>query len=77
VKAYLLIEAVMGKAGAVADGIRTLQMTEARLLSADTVTGPFDVIVAVETADLDTLIRSVTGPIQAIEGVQRTITCVT
>jgi hypothetical protein len=75
-KAYLLIEVEMGQVGAVEGGIRALEMTEATLLSVDSVTGPFDVIVAVETADLDTLIRSVTDRIQTISGVKRTITCV-
>jgi len=75
-KAYILVEALMGKAGAITNGIRNLQLADARLLSADAVTGPFDVVVVVETTDLETLIRSVTDRIQEIDGVRRTITCV-
>jgi len=75
-KAYILIEALLGKAGAVTNGIRDLRVTEARLLSADAVTGPFDVVVVVETTDLETLIRSVTDRIHGMDGVRRTITCV-
>jgi DNA-binding Lrp family transcriptional regulator len=75
-KAYILIETLMGKAGIVTNGIRDLQFTEAQTLSVDAVTGPFDVVVIVETTDLETLIRSVTDRIQEIDGVQRTITCV-
>jgi DNA-binding Lrp family transcriptional regulator len=47
-----------------------------RLVSADVVTGPFDVIVRVEANDLDQLAGWVTDKIQAIDGVQRTITCI-
>lgn len=75
-KAYILIEALMGKAGTIVNGIRNLRLMEARLVAVDAVTGPFDVVVVVETTDLETLIRSVTDQIQEIDGVQRTITCV-
>jgi DNA-binding Lrp family transcriptional regulator len=76
-KAYVLVETEMGQIGKVAEHIQGLEMAEARLLTADAVTGPFDVIVIVETSDLETLIRSVTDRIQTIGGVKRTITCVT
>jgi DNA-binding Lrp family transcriptional regulator len=76
-KAYVLVETEMGQIGKVAEQIQGLEMTEAQLLAADAVTGPFDVIVIVETTDLETLIHSVTDRIQTIGGVKRTITCVT
>jgi DNA-binding Lrp family transcriptional regulator len=75
-KAYVLVEAEMGKAGSVSTGITSLDITDSRLIAVDPVTGPFDVIVLVETSDLATLIRSVTDRIQTVEGVKRTITCV-
>ncbi len=75
-KAYILIEARMGMAGTIVNGTRNLRLAEARLVAVDAVTGPFDVVVVVETTDLETLIRSVTDQIQKIDGVQRTITCV-
>lgn len=75
-KGYILIEALMGKAGTIVNGIRNLRLTEAQLVAVDAVTGPFDVVVVVETTDLETLIRSVTDRIQEIDGVQGTITCV-
>jgi DNA-binding Lrp family transcriptional regulator len=40
------------------------------------VTGPYDSIVVLEANDLDQLARFVTDKIQAINGVQRTLTCV-
>ena len=75
-RAYVLVEAAMGKADSVAAGVKSLEGGTVRLVSADVVTGPFDVIVRVETDDLDVLARWVTERIQAIDGVQRTITCV-
>ncbi|HEY6679027.1 MAG TPA: Lrp/AsnC ligand binding domain-containing protein, partial [Actinomycetota bacterium] len=39
------------------------------------VTGPYDVIARGEAADLDELAKSIVMPIQAVEGVTRTLTC--
>ncbi|TMB98804.1 MAG: Lrp/AsnC family transcriptional regulator [Chloroflexi bacterium] len=75
-KAYILVEARMGKAGAIASAVHALELPRGTLLSADVVTGPFDLIAAVETSDLETLMASVTDRIQEIDGVLRTITCV-
>jgi DNA-binding Lrp family transcriptional regulator len=75
-RAYVLVEAAMGKAASVAAGVHSVEAGTVRLVSADVATGPFDVIVLVETDDLDVLARWVTEGIQAIDGVQRTITCV-
>ncbi len=76
-RAYILIETTVGNAGSVVEGVRALDLPPATtLLSADAVIGPFDVIVSVETTDLDALVRSVTDPIHTITGVERTITCV-
>jgi len=41
----------------------------------DGVTGPYDVIARGEAGDLDELARSVVMPVQAVEGVTRTLTC--
>ena len=75
-KAYILIETLMGKAGTVTNAIGDLRFTEARLLSADAVTGPFDIVVVVEAAGLEALVGQVTDRIQRIDGVWRTLTCV-
>ncbi len=75
-KSYILIEAVVGKATQVAKDVRTLNLRDASLLSADVVTGPFDVIVVLESADFDALMNFVSEQIQKIDGVQHTVTCV-
>jgi hypothetical protein len=65
----------MGRASAITEVIRNVSTSECRLLSADSVTGPFDIIVVAEAPDLETLVREATDRIQAIQGVERTITC--
>ncbi len=56
-------------------GLQRLAVADARILSADTATGPFDVIALVESEDLDRLGQAVTEGIQRIQGVERTTTC--
>ena len=74
-RGYILIEAEVGHAKAVGDALHHLNHTGARVLSVDTVTGPFDVIVQMEADDLDKLGAAIGEGIQHIEGVQRTTTC--
>lgn len=74
-KAYVLIESAVGKANAVAEGVKKLTFADAQVLSVDAVTGPFDVIALLESDDLDKLGRAITDGIQQVEGVQRTTTC--
>jgi DNA-binding Lrp family transcriptional regulator len=74
-RAYVLIESVVGKANAVAEGVGRLNLMETKVLSVDAVTGPFDVIALLESDDLDKLGRAITDGIQQVEGVQRTTTC--
>ena len=71
VSAYILIETEMGKAGDVALAIRALP----GITAADDVTGPYDIIVRAEAADLDSLGRTVLSQIQVIGGITRTVTC--
>ncbi len=75
VRAYILIECAVGTAGRVHSGLQRLAVADARILSADTATGPFDVIALVESEDLDRLGRAVTEGIQRLQGVERTNTC--
>ena len=56
-------------------GVHRLALADATVLSAETVTGPFDVIALLESEDLDRLGRAVTEGIQRLQGVQRTTTC--
>lgn len=74
-RAYVLIESAVGKANAVGEGVKKINVPEARVLSVDAVTGPFDVIALLESDDLDKLGRAITEGIQQVEGVQRTTTC--
>lgn len=71
VQAFVLIQTEVGKAANVAEQVRTIQGVE----SADDVTGPYDVIVKAEAADVDALGKLVVAKIQAIEGITRTLTC--
>lgn len=74
-RAYVLIESAVGKAKNVAEGVQKLQFPDARVLSVDAVTGPFDVIALLESDDLDRVGRAITEGIQRVDGVQRTTTC--
>lgn len=67
----MLIQTEVGKAKVVADQVRTIN----GIMSADDVTGPYDVIVRAEAADVDGLGRLVVSGIQSINGITRTLTC--
>jgi DNA-binding Lrp family transcriptional regulator len=71
VTAYVLIQTEVGKAVNVAEAARKIS----GVLSADDVTGPYDVIVKTEAASLDELGKLVVSQIQAVEGITRTFTC--
>ena len=75
VRGYVLIEAEVGKAKGVAESVAKLDRSDARVMSVDTVTGPYDVIAQIEADDLDRLGTCITEGIQRVEGVQRTTTC--
>lgn len=71
VTAYVLIQTEVGKAVNVAEAARKIT----GVLSADDVTGPYDVIVKTEASSLDELGKLVVSQIQAVEGITRTFTC--
>jgi DNA-binding Lrp family transcriptional regulator len=71
IRAYVLVQAEVGKTASVAEAIRQLQGVSA----ADEVTGPYDVIVRIQAPTLDELGRGVISPIQTVNGVMRTFTC--
>lgn len=75
VRGYVLIETAVGKAKSVGEDIRALKHPDATVVSADTVTGPFDVIAQLEAENLDRLGTCITEGIQRVNGVQRTTTC--
>jgi DNA-binding Lrp family transcriptional regulator len=71
VTAYLLIQTEVGKAAYVVEAIRELD----GVVSADDVTGPYDVIVVTEAESIDDLGKMVVSKVQAVEGITRTLTC--
>ena len=74
-RAYVLIEAAVGKAKTVGEGTKKVKFDDTRVISVDAVTGPYDVIALLESDDLDQLGRAITDGIQTVDGVQRTTTC--
>ncbi|MER6303479.1 Lrp/AsnC ligand binding domain-containing protein [Kitasatospora sp. NPDC001539] len=71
VQAYILIQTEVGKASAVADTIGKIP----GVLTAEDVTGPYDVIVKAEAETVDDLGRMVVANVQKVEGITRTLTC--
>jgi DNA-binding Lrp family transcriptional regulator len=69
--AYILIQTEVGKAAQVAsevDGITGV-------VSAEDVTGPYDVIARAEAETVDELGKMVVSRVQAVDGITRTLTC--
>ena len=71
-RAYILIETQVGKSQDVVVALRSLSGVP----SADIITGNFDIIALVEADDMVSMADIVTGRVQSIPGVIRTITCV-
>jgi len=71
-RAFVLIETEVGSAPQVVDALRTMD----GIGFADIVTGSFDIIVLVEAPNMEAMAELVTGHIQSLSGVLRTITCV-
>ena len=70
-RACILIETAIGKTREVVAALKGLEGTN----SLDPVTGPYDVILVVETNDLNPLGELVDSDIHRIPGVTRTVTC--
>ena len=71
-KAYILIETQVGRSREVVVALRGLE----GVTSAEIVTGTVDVIALVEAEDMVTVADLVSGKVQGVAGVMRTITCV-
>jgi len=71
IKAYILIEVEVGKASPVAEAVQKVEGVK----SADTVTGAYDVVAAIEVADIDA-VGTVVKQIHSVVGVRRTTTCI-
>jgi DNA-binding Lrp family transcriptional regulator len=70
-KAYILIETAVGKSRDVAVTLRALPGVE----NVDAVTGPYDIIAVVAAPDLNAVGDLVTTAIHTIDGIARTVTC--
>jgi DNA-binding Lrp family transcriptional regulator len=71
VSAYVLIQTEVGKAAQVAEEVAGIP----GVVSAEDVTGPYDVIVRAEAESVDELGRMVVSKVQLIDGITRTLTC--
>lgn len=71
VSAYILVQTEMGRSAHVAEQAAGVD----GVVTADQTTGPYDVIVHATAQDINELGRMVVSSIQAIEGIQRTLTC--
>ena len=71
VSAYILIQTEVGRAS---QATRELSGISG-VVAVDPVTGPYDVFARGEANDLEGLARAIVMPIQAVEGVTRTLTC--
>ena len=71
-RAFILIETQVARANQVVQALRSLPGVR----SADVVTGSFDVIALIEVDSMGEMAELVTGQMQGIRGVLRTITCV-
>ncbi len=70
-KAYILIETAVGKSRDVAAELRSLPGVD----TVDAVTGPYDIIAIVAANDLNAVGDLVTSQIHTINGIVRTVTC--
>ncbi|QGN33085.1 Lrp/AsnC ligand binding domain-containing protein [Microlunatus sp. Gsoil 973] len=71
VQAYILVQTGVGQAAEVAKKIRAIT----GVTLAEDVTGPYDVIVRAEAANVDELGSLVVAKVQTVEGITRTVTC--
>jgi nitrate reductase NapAB chaperone NapD len=70
VQAYILIQTEVGRAAAVASDVAGIDGVS----RAEDVTGPYDVIVHVDSNDATTLSDTITA-VQKVPGITRTLTC--
>jgi len=71
VQAYILVQTEVGKA---ADVVREIEGITG-VTQAESVTGPYDVIVRAGSDNWDDLSKLVATQIQSVTGITRTLTC--
>ena len=74
-RGYVLVGTEVGAARAVTRGLERIETEHCKVLSVDTVTGQYDVIVQLEAESLDELGRAITEDVATISGVTPTLTC--
>jgi DNA-binding Lrp family transcriptional regulator len=72
VEAYVLIQTKPGPAG---QGVSKEVATIKGIISAEDISGPYDVIARGQARNLDELARLVVARVQLLEGVTRTLAC--
>jgi len=72
VKAYILVQAQLGKSRSVAKAIANVRGVK----MVHSVTGLYDVIVYLELPDMDSLSALVVKKVQSLKGVERTHTAI-
>lgn len=70
--AFVLVETAVGKTKDVAKALRA----SSAIVSVSIVTGPYDLVVQVEASDVNAIGRLVTGEIQSVPGIRRTLTMI-
>lgn len=70
-KAYILIEATIGKSRDVARALKGVRP----VLESYLITGPYDVIAVVQGKDSEDVSNIVTNQVHTIPGIARTVTC--
>ncbi len=71
VEAYVLIQTEVGRAEVVAKQLATLP----GVVSAEYVTGPYDVVLRISAETLEALRSDVVPGVQRVSGITRTLTC--
>lgn len=71
IAAYILIQTEAGQAAAVAAALREVPGVS----EAASVAGPYDVIARAQARNVDQLAKLVVAQVQALSGVERTLTC--
>jgi len=71
VEAFMLIQTEVGRAEVIARQLAGLP----GVLSAEYVTGPYDVVVRIGAQSLDELQAGVVPSVQQVSGITRTLTC--
>ena len=74
-RGYVLVGTEVGAARGVTKGLERIETEHCKILSVDTVTGQYDVIVQLEASSLDELGRAITEDVATINGVVSTLTC--